>query len=84
MIESHPLISLPSIKFEVPKCPQRPRRMQFPQSISPTLVKQALECFTTGWLHKSVLIQRSRRVNILRGGHHVVVACQDGTYTGFD
>lgn len=84
MIESHPLIRLPSVEFVVPECPYRPCRMQLSQSIRPPLRKQPLECFTAGWLHKSVLVQRSGGVNILRSRYHVVIASQHDRDTSCD
>ncbi len=56
MVKPNPLVRLPPLELVVPKSPQRSSRMQLPESVSPTLPEQPRKCFTTGWLHESVLI----------------------------
>ena len=59
MVQAHAFVRLPPLEFVVPEGPERSRRMQLPESVRPALAKQPRECFTTGWLHQSVVIQRA-------------------------
>ena len=77
MIKSHSLVSQPSLTLVVPECPEGPLRLQFPESVGPTVSKQPSKGLPTLWLDQRVLVQRPSWIDILCGRNNVEVTGQD-------
>src|SRR5579862_1115519 len=76
MIKAHPFVLRPSLTFVVPEGPERSRRVQLAHGIRPALSQQLSEGLATFRLDQCVLIQGSRRIDVLLCRHDVVVTGQ--------
>src|SRR5688572_7099543 len=82
MIQPHPLVQCPPIALVVPERPKRPLGLQFSQGVRPALSQQASICLAALRSNQCVVIERSRRIDVVNSRYDVVVTGQDNRHAG--
>src|SRR5271163_2912613 len=73
VIEPHALVCSPPVALVIPERPERPIRVQPPQSIRPALRQQSSKRLPALSLDQCVVVERSRLIDVLRRWDNVVV-----------